>query len=90
MDLGSDKFKEYSLIVNASPIGMYPDSGQAPDLPYEQLTEENILYDLVYNPVKTLFIKKGRERGCLTIGGLEMLHLQAEEAWRIWNDDSVR
>lgn len=88
-DLGAEIFKEYKLIINTTPLGMYPDLEFAPEIPYNQLTENNILYDLVYNPTETLFMKKGKERACITIGGLEMLHMQAEEAWRIWNDNSI-
>jgi len=73
------------LIVNTTPLGMYPDVDSAPPIPYNFLTSEHILYDLVYNPEETLFLTKGKERGALCINGLRMLHLQAEKAWEIWN-----
>lgn len=76
--------QEYPLIVNTTPLGTYPDTERCPALPYEALSERNLLYDLVYNPAETLFMKKGKERGAATINGLEMLRLQAEKAWEIW------
>ncbi len=76
--------KEYKLIVNTTPLGMYPKTNEAPDLPYGLLTPEHILFDLIYNPEETLFLKKGREQGAVTKNGLEMLKIQAEESWKIW------
>ncbi len=76
---------EHHLIVNTTPLGMAPQTGARPDLPYEQLSPEHLLYDLVYNPEKTLFLSEGEKRKSRTINGLEMLHLQAEAAWKIWN-----
>lgn len=73
------------LIVNTTPLGTYPDTEKLPDLPYEQLTHEHALYDLVYNPLKTAFMQKGIESNCWVKNGLEMLHGQAEKAWEIWN-----
>ena len=64
---------------------MYPNIKDYPPLPYQFLTSKHFLYDLVYNPEETLFLKKGKEQGSLTKNGLEMLHLQAEKAWEIWN-----
>ncbi|MDZ7738717.1 MAG: shikimate dehydrogenase [Bacteroidales bacterium] len=84
-DITDDILKAYRLIVNASPVGMYPSDNEAPDLPYHALDSNHILYDLVYNPVETLFLKKGKERGCITKNGLEMLYIQADKAWEIWN-----
>ncbi|RYU97609.1 shikimate dehydrogenase family protein [Emticicia agri] len=75
----------YQLIINSSPVGTYPKSDLCPDIPYEQLTPNHYLYDLVYNPVQTLFLQKGEEQGAKTHNGLKMLHLQAEKAWEIWN-----
>ncbi|MBA4850841.1 shikimate dehydrogenase [Emticicia sp. BO119] len=75
----------YQLIINSSPVGTYPKSDVCPDIPYEQLTPDHYLYDLVYNPVQTLFLQKGDEQGAKTHNGLKMLHLQAEKAWEIWN-----
>lgn len=73
------------LIVNTTPLGMHPDTEAAPPLPYAALTPKHVLIDLVYNPERTLFLQQGERQGARTIGGLGMLHAQAEEAWRIWN-----
>ena len=75
---------EYPLIINCSPVGTYPHTDEAPALPYDQLTDRHLLYDLVYNPAQTLFMKRGHERGAATHNGLRMLELQAEKAWDIW------
>lgn len=75
----------YQLIINSSPVGTYPKSDECPEIPYKLLTAEHYLYDLVYNPVQTLFLQKGEEQGAQTHNGLKMLHLQAEKAWEIWN-----
>lgn len=80
-----DLIKEHHLIINTTPLGMFPNVGTAPSIPYDGIGEEHILYDLVYNPEETLFLVKGKERGAQTKNGLEMLHLQAEKAWEIWN-----
>ena len=73
------------LIINCTPLGMYPDVNSAPPLPYEAITPKHVLVDLVYNPAETTFLQRGRAAGARTAGGLVMLHAQAEEAWRIWN-----
>lgn len=75
----------FKLIVNTTPVGMYPNVADAPAIPYELLTPTHLLYDLVYNPLETEFLKRGKKAGASTINGLTMLHQQAEEAWRIWN-----
>lgn len=75
----------FKLIVNTSPIGMYPDVDEAPALPYESLQQDHLLYDLVYNPTETEFLKRGKVQGASIVNGLSMLHQQAEEAWKIWN-----
>lgn len=75
----------YTIIVNCTPLGMYPNVDSCPDIPYELLTSNHLLYDLLYNPNVTLFMKKGEERGAVTKNGLEMLLLQAFAAWEIWN-----
>jgi shikimate dehydrogenase len=72
------------LIINTTPLGMYPDVESAPPLPYEALTPKHVLIDLVYNPERTRFLKHGEEMGTRTIGGLGMLREQAEAAWGIW------
>lgn len=76
---------EYTLIVNTTPLGMYPRVEECPSLPYEALTPRHYLFDLIYNPARTLFLRKGEERGAVVENGHEMLVLQAEESWRIWN-----
>lgn len=76
---------KYKLIINCTPAGTYPNIDEAPDIPYADLSEEHLLYDLVYNPEQTLFLKKGKERGASIKNGLEMLHIQAEKNWEIWN-----
>lgn len=77
---------DHLLIINTTPLGMYPDTGHCPALPYEAFTNRHIAYDLVYNPSQTLFLKKAKENGAMTINGLEMLHTQAELAWKIWQE----
>ena len=72
------------LIVNCTPVGMYPHVEEAPAIPYGQLTSRHILFDLIYYPLETEFLRRGREQGAVTKNGLEMLHLQAEAAWQIW------
>ncbi len=76
---------EYNVIVNCTPLGMFPRTNECPQLPYEALDERNILYDLVYNPDTTLFMKRGAEHGAQVKNGLEMLLLQAFASWEMWN-----
>ena len=85
-DLSPEVMAQYSVIVNTSPVGMYPKVDQCPDIPYNLLTSNHLLYDLLYNPDETLFLKKGRAHGAETKNGLEMLLLQAFAAWNIWNE----
>ena len=75
----------FKMIINCSPIGTFPNINKCPNIPYKHLTKEHILYDLVYNPIESLFLRRGRELGCKTKNGLEMLEIQANESWRIWN-----
>ena len=84
-DITPDVVKEYNVIVNCTPLGMYPKVDQCPQLPYDALDEKNILYDLIYNPDETLFMKLGSERGAQVKNGLEMLLLQAFASWDFWN-----
>lgn len=77
--------KEHQLIVNTTPLGMHPNVNQFPDIDYNQLTAQHFLYDLVYNPEETMFLKKGKKLGSQVKNGLEMLRLQAEKSWEIWN-----
>ncbi len=85
-ELNEAIISEYKLIINTSPIGMYPNIDGYPEIPYQYLTPHHFLFDLVYNPEETTFMKKGLEKGAKTKNGLEMLHLQAEKAWEIWNE----
>ena len=85
-ELNEDIFKKRVLIVNCTPLGTYPDIKKCPKLPYELINKENILFDLVYNPSETLFMKKGKKIGCKTLNGYEMLRFQAEMSWKIWED----
>lgn len=75
----------YTVIVNCTPLGMYPHINNCPEIPYEALSDKHLLYDLLYNPDVTLFMKKGQEQGAVVKNGLEMLLLQAFEAWQIWH-----
>ena len=77
--------KEYNVIVNCTPCGMYPNIEECPELPYEAMTEKNILYDLIYNPDQTKFMKLGAKQGATVKNGLEMLLLQAFASWEFWN-----
>lgn len=76
---------EYTLLVNTTPLGMSPHTESCPDIPYLFLSEQHLVYDLVYNPEETVFLKKAKARGAKTKNGLEMLYLQAERSWHIWN-----
>lgn len=77
--------KERLIIIHATPLGTFPKVDTCPAIPYEHITADHVLFDLVYNPEETLFLKKGKEKGATTKNGLEMLHLQAIKAWEIWN-----
>lgn len=77
--------KEYNVIVNCTPLGMYPNINNCPNLPYEAMNSNTILYDLIYNPDETLFLKRGAEYGATTKNGVEMLLLQAFASWEFWN-----
>lgn len=76
----------HPLIINATPVGMALRVNKAPDLPYDAITTQHTLFDLIYNPEETLFLQHGRDKGARTLNGLTMLHAQAEAAWRIWNE----
>ena len=78
--------KEYNVIVNCTPLGMYPKADTCPDIPYEAMDGHTILYDLIYNPDDTWFLTKGAKYGATTKNGLEMLLLQAFASWEFWND----
>ena len=78
--------REYNVIVNCTPLGMYPKTEVCPNLPYEAMDSHTILYDLIYNPDETLFMKRGAEYGAQTKNGLEMLLLQAFASWEFWHE----
>ncbi|MBK9290830.1 MAG: shikimate dehydrogenase [Bacteroidetes bacterium] len=76
--------EKFRLIINTTPLGMYPNVNAAPSVPFEYINESHILIDLIYNPEETLFLKQGRMQGAKTFNGLPMLYAQAEAAWKIW------
>lgn len=84
-DLNPYVIDSCKLIVNCSPAGTFPNVDEYPKLPYEALGKEHLLYDLVYNPAETEFLKKGKAHGAQIMNGLDMLKMQAEKAWEIWN-----
>jgi shikimate dehydrogenase len=86
-ELTPEVMADYTVIVNCSPVGMYPHVDECPQIPYDLLTPRHLLFDLIYNPDVTLFMQKGSERGATVKNGLEMLHLQALGAWEIWNEN---
>ena len=86
-ELTQDVMATHRLIINASPVGMYPACENCPDIPYAMLSGSHFLFDLVYNPLTTRFMELGAEQGAATISGIDMLYAQAESAWRIWNRD---
>lgn len=85
--LTPDDIREYNVIVNCTPLGMYPKVETCPNLPYEAMNSHTLLYDLIYNPDDTLFMKRGREHGATVKNGLEMLLLQAFASWEFWNSE---
>ena len=86
-DLTQEVMAAHRLIINASPVGMYPACDNAPNIPYAMLSGSHYLFDLVYNPLTTRFMELGAEQGAATLSGIDMLYAQAESAWRIWNRD---
>lgn len=84
-EVSREVLHSHTIVVNTSPIGMFPYSDNCPDIPYEHLTSHHLAYDLIYNPEQTLFLQNAEERGAKTKNGIEMLFLQARRAWEIWN-----
>ena len=84
-DVSDNIVKEHTVIINSTPVGTFPNIDDCPDIPYNAITADHYLFDLIYNPEETLFLKKGREKGAVTKNGYEMLVIQAEENWKIWN-----
>lgn len=78
--------RQYQIIVNCTPLGMYPDTEGYPDIPYHALSQEQLLFDCVYNPERTQFLQQGEKYGARVVNGLQMLYLQADAAWEIWKN----
>lgn len=88
-DLTRNIMRNHLVIVNCTPVGMYPNTEDAPAIPYEYVDPGHLLFDLVYNPLNTQFMIKGKQNGAVVANGLEMLHLQADAAWEIWTNDKM-
>lgn len=86
-DVGKN-IDEYKIIINTTPLGTYPKVNEFPPIPYERIGKEHYLFDVVYNPERSLFLQKGKDRGARTRNGREMLEVQAEESWKIWKGDN--
>lgn len=84
-DISASLLASHTVIINTTPLGMFPNIDEKPALPYELLNTSHLLYDLVYNPAETAFMKAGILQGATVVNGLAMLQLQAEESWKIWN-----
>jgi len=85
-EISKKVIENHQVIINTTPVGMNPDEGKCLPIPYQALTADHLLYDLIYNPEETIFLKKSRDAGAQIKNGLEMLHLQAELSWEIWNN----
>jgi shikimate dehydrogenase len=82
--LNEHMMSAFKLIVNTTPLGMFPNINEYPNIPYQYITTQHLCYDVIYNPEATLFLQKAKEQGATTINGLSMLQLQAEKSWEIW------
>ena len=82
--------KDVDLIINSTPIGMYPNRNDFPDIPYNAISSKHFVFDLIYNPTKSLFLQKAESQGAKVQNGLEMLQIQAEESWEIWNTNIIK
>ncbi len=85
-ELTKEVVQSHHLIINCTPLGTHPNINDCPDIPYQFISKEHLLFDLIYNPEETTFLRKGKENNAVIKNGLEMLEQQAEKAWRIWND----
>lgn len=85
-DLNQAIMQEHLVVINASPVGTFPHTNECPAIPYDFIAVKHLLFDVVYNPAETLFLKKAKEQGAATLNGEEMLQGQARAAWKIWND----
>jgi shikimate dehydrogenase len=81
--------ESHKIIINCTPLGTFPEVKLYPNIPYHFITSSHILFDLIYNPSETEFLKKGKKQGAITSNGLKMLELQAEKSWEIWNSPSI-
>ena len=84
-DISSKTFGYYDIIINTTPLGTYPEIANFPQIPYKELNENHLLFDLIYNPIESTFLRFGKTRNCSIKNGLEMLEIQAESSWNIWN-----
>jgi shikimate dehydrogenase len=84
-NLSREILEEYLVVINTTPIGMFPKENEFPSLPYQYISHQHYFFDLIYNPGKTLFLAKAEEKGAAIANGEKMLHIQAEESWKIWN-----
>ncbi|MCF6168629.1 shikimate dehydrogenase [Lutibacter sp.] len=84
-DLNEKIIQKYTVIINCTPLGTHPNIEDSPNIPYQHITNKHLLFDLIYNPAETKFLKQGKKRGTITKNGYEMLELQAEKSWEIWN-----
>ncbi|MEM0517339.1 shikimate dehydrogenase family protein [Aequorivita flava] len=84
-EIDRSTIENHSLVVNCTPLGTFPNVSECPAIPYQFLTKEHLLFDLIYNPAETEFLKRGKQHGAKCSNGLKMLELQAEKAWEIWN-----
>ena len=85
INLSEEIIISHTIIINCTPLGTFPETDLCPEIPYQFITSKHVLFDLIYNPSKTAFLKKGKEKGAKIKNGLEMLQLQAEKSWEIWN-----
>jgi shikimate dehydrogenase len=85
--LTKEIIESHLIIINTSPLGMFPATEACPDIPYDFITERHLAYDLIYKPAETLFLKKCKDKHAIIMNGLLMLHLQAEQSWKIWNTE---
>ena len=88
-ELTEELINKNKLIINTTPVGTFPRTEEYPEIPYYAITADHLLYDLIYNPAETQFLRKGKKRGATTKNGLEMLEIQAEESWKIWTSKSA-
>ncbi len=88
--INKDDIKSNLLIINTTPAGMFPNDQTFPKIPYEYISEDHILYDLIYNPEETIFLKRGKEQGATCVNGKKMLEIQANESWAIWNRKKMK